>query len=61
MPTDNTELRTLSGIVFIAAGTNQSWHTAFRVAMVPLCLPLRIMVIFWAFFATRPFALLAER
>ena len=39
MPILKTFLRILLGVLFIAAGLNHFWHTAFYVAMMPPYLP----------------------
>ena len=39
-------LRYLLGLLFIAAGTNHFWHTAFYVAMMPPYLPLHLALVY---------------
>ena len=46
MPTLKTLLRYLLGLLFMAAGINHFWHTAFYVAMMPPYLPLHLALVY---------------
>ena len=39
-------LRYLLGLLFVAAGINHFWHTAFYVAMMPPYLPLHLALVY---------------
>ena len=41
-----TLLRYLLGLLFMAAGINHFWHTAFYVAMMPPYLPLHLALVY---------------
>ena len=46
MPPLKTLSRCLLGLLFVAAGLNHFWHTAFYVAMVPPYLPLPLALVY---------------
>lgn len=46
MPQIKTLLRCLLGLLFIAAGINHFWHTAFYVTIMPPWLPLHLELVY---------------
>lgn len=45
-PTTRTLTRCLLGLLFVAAGINHFWHTAFYVAMMPPYLPWHLGLVY---------------